>query len=225
MNQPNAPTSPSFWNLCVTSAPKAPWRGFFFGLFLPMMLMQVSSAFGKPLLGVALALGACVVFFIVDTRRTKQLCVFPLITFFMTATQFAAGMFAFRHPDWTALTVITPVVDDATLAVIFLGSLATKTPLILAMLDRETLDKIPGNIRRSSYYLHGWRLVTLLWGVIYVIQPIILAALFFHHVPGAEAIDYMLGWPIVVPCLVLSVAIPRWYWIRNMRRIEEEVGA
>jgi Na+-transporting NADH:ubiquinone oxidoreductase subunit NqrB len=115
-----------------------------------------------------------------------------------------------------------PLIDNAVVAVLFLGSLLTRTPLILAMLDRDTLEMIPEKIRKSPYYPKAWRLVTWLWGLLYVAQIFVLAFLFYHHVPGAEAVDYILGWPIVAVFLVLSVMLPRWYWTVNLPRIEQE---
>lgn len=212
------------WKLFATSIPRAPWKGFVFGLFLPLIVMQIGGALHKDILGVVVALGLCTVFFVVDSWRTKQLSVFPLMTFFMTATQFAAGMYAYRHAEWKMASTVVPLIDNAAVAVLFLGSLLTRTPLILAMLDRDTLEVIPEKIRQSSYYLKAWRLVTWLWGLLYVVQVFILAILFYHHLPGAEAVDYLLGWPIVAVFLVLSVMLPRWYWTVNMPRIDQEHG-
>jgi hypothetical protein len=131
-------------------------------------------------------------------------------------------MYAARHAEWKLASAVVPLMDNAAVAVLFLASLLTKTPLILAMLDRKSLESIPDKIRKSSYYLRGWRMVTWLWGILYVGQTLVLLYLFSHHVPGAEIVDYLLGWPIVSVCLVLSVMLPRWYWTKNMSRIEQE---
>jgi hypothetical protein len=174
------------------------------------------------MLGVELALALCIVFFVVDTLRMKQLCVFPLITLFMITTQCGAGILSAKHPEWASTLIYVPMLDNGVIALAFLLSAITRKPLIMVMLDPESLKSIPEKIRNSSYYLNAWRLVTLLWGVLYVIQPVVLLILHFHHLPGSSVLEYLFGWPFVAIFLVVSVMLPRWYWRKKMPFLEQE---
>lgn len=218
------PPKPSPLNIIFTSLPKVPWKDFLCGLFAPLILMQICGHFHAAVIGSILAIAWGLVFFVVDLIIRRQPNMFALITILMISTQFTAGMFAAHHSDWASTMQFVPILDNVILASLFFVSLLTKKPLILLFLGKETLESVPEKIRKSSYHLTGWRMVTLIWGILYAIQPIFHAYLIFHRSPIAEFIDNLFGWPVVVVLLILSVSLPRWYWIKNMPLIEKEIA-
>lgn len=222
MDQIARKPSLSFWDLFISSLPKVPWHGFVCGLFLPLVLMQIGGMLQTPTFSALAAIGVCVLFFAIEWRRTKQPNAFALITFFMITTQYAAHALAARHPTWTAACSFVAIIDEGTLAVLFFLSLGTKKPLILMFLGKEVTESIPEQIQKSSYYLAAWKAVTFLWGALYAAQTAVLAFLLCHHVPGEKWIEFAFGWPIVMVFLVISVMLPRWYWITRMAAIEQE---
>lgn len=214
----------SLAKLFVTSLPNVPWNGFVFGLFVPLTLMHIGGLLGMPALGAVFAVSFCILFFCCEFVRTRQPNAFALITLFMIATQFAAKALAARMPEHATALSSVGIVDEASLAAIFFLSMWTKRPLVLLFLDRNVTEAIPPKIRRSSYYLTGWRLVTAIWGLLYAAQAMILAYLLSNEVPHAKAIEFIFGWPLVLVLLVVSVMLPRWYWTKNMTAIEQEAA-
>jgi hypothetical protein len=214
--------TPSIWRILVTSVPKAPWTGFVFGLFLPLVLMQIGDLLQMSKLGFFLALGVCAIFFVVDFFRMMWPNAFALITLFMMTTQYGAHALAARYPDRAVACSFVTILDEGMFALLFLFSLCTRKPLILFLLGKDVAESIPETIQKSSYYLPAWKAVTLIWGVLYAVQTGVLALLIFHPLPCKEFIEFFFGWPLVAVFLVISVALPRWYWITNMPAIERE---
>ncbi len=186
--------------------------------------MQASGMAEMPMLGALTAMAVCVLFFAVAWQRTKQPNVFAVITFFMIATQLTAHVLAARHPTWQTAYSFVPIIDEGTLAVVFFVSSCTKRPLILLFLGKEVTEAIPEKIRKSSYYLTAWQAVTFLWGILYTVQTAVLTLLLYHHIPGEKWIEFAFGWPMVLVFLILSVMMPRWYWITRMPAIEREIA-
>ena len=177
--------------------------------------MQFLGVFHAPVTGVVVGLAWCVLFFLVDLTITRCPCIFPLMTSFMVSTQFAAGMHAAYHPK--SALAMSPVtgIDNGLIALVFLGSLFTRRPLILFFLEEETLERIPEKIRKTIYFMKTWNQITVVWGMAYVIQSMLLTVLRVNHSPAEAVVDFLFGWPIVVILLIFSVMFPRWYWAKK----------
>lgn len=43
-----------------------------------------------------------------------------------------------------------------------------------------------------------WNQITVVWGMAYVIQSMLLTVLRVNHSPAEAVVDFLFGWPIVV---------------------------
>jgi hypothetical protein len=210
----------SFWNLFCCSIPKIPWKGFIYGLFIPLMIMHIFEHFQYQLIGIAIAVAVCVIFFVIDITLTKWPCIFPLITTFMVITQYAAGVHAAYHPQSALAMSLVPGVDNGLVGLFFLGSLFTKTPLILFLLDKETVERMPVKIKKTPYYLKAWSYITLTWGIAFIIESLLLTTLHIIHSPYEKFLNFVFSWPLVLVLLFFSVMFPSWYWTKNAADIK-----
>ena len=136
-------------------------------------------------------------FFIVDFVQTRQPSPFAIITLFMFTTKFAAGVMGTHWPQHAKALSFATIFDEGAIALLFFVSLATRYPLVLIFLGEHALAAIPEKIRRSSHYLPAWKLVTLLWAVLYAIQTIVFAVLLYYEIAWRNVVEFIFGWPIV----------------------------
>jgi len=192
------------------------------GLFVPLNIVLIFKLLNNAVTGTYLALGWCILFFLADYVVARQVCVFPLITLFMIATQTAASMYAGYHHGSMLAASLVPGIDDVFVALFFLGSLMTRVPLILFLLDKESVDRLAAKYGKSPHFMLAWREITAVWGVWYIVQSVIVTYLRVTSSPAERAVDFLLGWPIVFLLLLFSVAYPAWYWTK--KGLVTEVG-
>jgi hypothetical protein len=196
------------------------------GLFVPLNILLILKLLNNPMTGTYLALGWCILFFLTDYVVTRQVCVFPLITLFMIATQTAASMYAGYYHGSALAASLVPGIDDFVVALFFLASLMTRVPLILFFLDKESVDRLAAKYGKSPHFMLAWRQITAVWGVWYIVQSVIVTYLRVTSSPAEKAVDFLLGWPIVFLLLLFSVAYPAWYWTRTgiVTEVKKERG-
>lgn len=212
----------SLYRLIRFSLPRIPWKGYLLGLFVPVNIVLIFKLFNNVMTGTILALGWCILFFLADYVGARQVCVFPLITLFMIATQTAGSVYAGYHQGSALAASLVPGIDYLVVALLFLGSLMTRAPLILLFLDKESVNRLAAKYGKSPHFMLAWRQITAVWGVWYIVQSVIVTYLRVTSSPAERAVDFLLGWPIIFLLLLFSVAYPAWYWTR--RGLVTEVG-
>ncbi|MFH1452479.1 MAG: hypothetical protein ABIH00_00685 [Armatimonadota bacterium] len=195
-----------------------PWTGFFWGVFLPVNLIYLFKYFNKPILGVYTALLCCALFFFIYYGITKKINVFPIVTFSMTSIAFIS--FFLRHHKYLYYAVLGS--GDYMLGTIFLITILTPKPFILYFVDEDNLKKIPDIIRDSKYYLRAWKIVTAVWGLMYIKVSLVLTYLRFIHSKDFDYISFVTGWPMVLILLIFSVLFPHYYWSANIKNMEKK---
>ena len=195
--------------------PRIPWKGYLLGLFVPVNIVLIFKLFDDVMTGTILAVGWCILFFLVDYVVARQVCVFPLITLFMIATQTAGSMYAGYQHGSALVASLVPGIDDLIVALFFLGSLITRAPLILLFLDKKSIDRLAAKYGKSPHFMLAWRQTTAVWGVWYIVQSLIVTYLRVTSSPAERAVDFLLGWPIILLLLLFSVTYPDWYWTKK----------
>ena len=211
----NAKGSFSPYRLIRFSLPRIPWKGYLLGLFVPLNILLSFKLLNNAITGTYLALGWCILFFLADYVVTRQVCVFPLIALFMIATQTTASMYAGYHHGSALAASLVPGIDDLVVALLFLGSLVRRAPLILFLLDKESVDRLTAKYGKSPYFMLAWRQITAVWGVWYLVQSVLVTYLRVTSSSAERAVDFFLGWPIIFLLLLFSVAYPAWYWTKK----------
>jgi hypothetical protein len=212
----------TFKELFISSIPKVPWKGFLMGFFIPIMILHAGGWFGMHMLFFYLCLIWCVLFFVIDLWIKKWPCLFPLITFFMVLTQFLAAYHAAVNPDSYLVMALVPGLDNGLMSLFFLLSLFTSKPLVIFMIEKETIEKMNIKIRKSSYFIKAWNKVTLAWGIAFLIESMLLTYLRVTKSSLEAPLDFLFGWPLILILLFFSVMFPKWYWTRNFQTIEKE---
>ena len=86
------------WSIVKLNLSKMPWRDFLPCMFAPLVILEISSSVGAPLLGVYISLAWLVLVAIIIYTTKHVVSLFAIITFIMTLTQFIAIFVATQHP-------------------------------------------------------------------------------------------------------------------------------
>ncbi len=174
---------------------------------------------GKSLMGVGISLAWLCIIIVKSLVSTHSVSLFPIISLLMLVTQTAGGMLAPVH----RIFLLTPSWDNGFLGLIFIGSLLTSRPLVLSLVDKETISPLSAKYGRSAYYLKAWERITVVWGLFYVFQGILLSATCLAHSSFGKALDILFSWPSVLLLLYFSVDYPRHYWEKHAAAMQWEI--
>jgi hypothetical protein len=187
---------------------RVPWLDILMGLFIPLNVMHYFIYLKKPLFGVSFAFFWCVIYAVIMGIIKKKPSMLGLMTAFMILINFGTS-FIMNHP---VLFFITEMLDNSIMGIIFLLSLFTRTPLVLLFVEKESLDRVPDNVKETPYYIKAWKIISAAWGVTFVGFAAILTLMKLHHSPFVGIVDIISGWPAVVLLFAFSVTFPKYYW-------------
>jgi len=209
------------WSIIKLNLSRMPWRDFLPCMFAPLVILEISSAVGSPLLGVYIALSWLVLAAIIIYIMRHVASVFAIITFLMTLTQFIASFVAHSHPIFTLI----PSLDNAVVGLIFIGSMLRPRPFIMSLIGKETIGRTEAQFGKSKYFFKAWFDINIVWGIFYVLQGIFISYTMVLNVDTGKLLDFLLGWPAVLVLLYFSVDYPRWYWSRHWEKMKTEIEA
>jgi hypothetical protein len=189
-------------------AHRIPWFDIFMGLFIPLNTMHFLMYLKKPLAGVAVAFFWSLLYALLSFVIKKKPSMLGIMTAFMILINFAAN-FLVNHP---VLFFVVEMLDNSLMGIAFLISLFAATPLVLIFIEKETLDRMPADIKKTPYYIRAWKIITGAWGISFVGMAMLLTVLKLHHSPLVGIVDVISGWPLVVALFGFSVTFPKYYW-------------
>ena len=200
---------------------RIPWRDFLLGMFAPLMILEISSMVGSPLLGVYIALAWLVLVIALVGIIKHAVSIFAIITFIMMLTQTVAGFLVPQHPFFTLI----PSLDNTILGLVFIGSMLRPRPFIMALIGRETIERTEAKFGKSKYFFKAWFDINIIWGVFYILQGIFLSYTLVLHAEMGRLLGFLLGWPAALVLLYFSVDYPRRYWSKHWDKMKIEIEA
>jgi len=209
------------WSIFKSNLSRMPWGDFLPCMFAPLVILELSSAFGASLLGVYISLGWLVLVSIIIYIRRHVISMFAIITFIMTLTQFIAGFLASQHPFFTLI----PSLDNTIVGLVFIGSMLRPRPFIMALIGKQTIERTEAKYGKSKYFFKAWFDVNIVWGIFFVLQGIFISYAMVLHADTGKLLDFLLGWPAVLVLLYFSVDYPRRYWSRHWEKMKIEIEA
>ncbi|WP_297421286.1 VC0807 family protein [Clostridium sp.] len=112
--------------------------------------------------------------------------------------------------------LISPIVQDILIAIIFLGSLFCKRSLVQIIAEQSYLSNIPEDFKKQPKYAAAWRIVTLSWGILNISQAVIRTILLFSVSMSSYYAISTVYCNISSPVLIaFSILFPRWYWSKK----------
>ncbi len=199
-----------------TSGPSFPWRQLILGALVPITIFYILHRFGQPLTGALLAIGWSVGLLVIKYWHSRRIELFPALAIPIVLIELI-GTLITKNPDFY---LAAAAIDNALWGLLFLGSLVLIRPLI--QIFAELLNPGLGSPEFLSHfeipvqlYRSAWRILTVIWGVVYLFKAFILiitqlklpleAFLIFRTASGL---------PVLVVMLFFTYRFPRWYWGR-----------
>lgn len=189
---------------------------FVMGVVLPVVFFTVLDKQGKTLEGTFVAGVWSIGVVGLEYFKTKQVNVFAVISAIFAAIGLI-GTYLSHDPKFY---LASPIVIDVLLAVVFVGSLFMKKPLILILAEKSMKGKFPEELMSDRRFKHSWFLLSLAWGVLSLSQAGVRIFLLYTVPMNVYfAVSSTYG-NVSTPLLILfSFWFPGWYWKRGKEKI------
>ena len=112
--------------------------------------------------------------------------------------------------------LVSPIIKDILIALIFFGSLFLKRSLIQIIVEQSYLKNVPEDFKKQSKYKAAWRIVTIAWGILNISQAVFRTVLLYSVSMSAYYATSTIYDNISTPLLLaFSILFPKWYWKRT----------
>lgn len=191
-----------------------PWKAMTVGFLIPKGILFIGISLNMLFPGALLAISWCLAVFLAAHFRERKVNIFALLALVMIFLRIAV-ILASKSPT---LYLFAQALDSALYALVFFVSLLFPRSLIQLFAEASGVA-MPDVIRKSPYYDRAWRIITAVWGAVFMIVAVILAMLKMYSLKFAAVVDMLSSWPIMIILIAFTVIFPRWYWTRNIGEI------
>ncbi|QAA33429.1 VC0807 family protein [Clostridium manihotivorum] len=111
---------------------------------------------------------------------------------------------------------IAPIIQDALLALVFFGSLFFNRSLVQVIAEQTYIKNVPDKIKNNPRYQSAWKILTIAWGALNVVQAIIRALLLNHmSMSSYYAFNTTVSNISDALLIVFCIMFPKWYLLRK----------
>jgi len=196
-----------------------PWQEMTIGFLIPKAIFFIGIGWNMLYPSAVVATGWCLAVFWVSYMRHRAVNIFAVLAVIVIVVRIVVVL-ASKSP---VLYMYAQALDSASYGVAFLGSLFFPRSLIQLFAEASSVT-IPEAVRGSVYYVKGWRIVTSVWGMVYMILAVLLVLLRSVSMKAAALIDIIASWPTLVVLIAFTVLFPRWYWSRTVAGASAALG-
>jgi len=109
--------------------------------------------------------------------------------------------------------LVSPIIKDILIALIFFGSLFLKRSLIQIIVEQSYLKNVSEDFKKQPKYKAAWRIVTIAWGILNISQAGFRTVLLYSVSMSAYYATSTVYDNISTPLLLaFSILFPKWYW-------------
>ncbi len=190
-----------------------PHRQVLLGALIPLGLFYLCSRWGQPLLGALLGGGWGLGVGLLWYKRSGHLDPFAGIGTGVAIMQLLLTVMT-RNP---AFYLASEAMGDAMLGLVFLASLLGSRSLIQMFAEEMGAAKrLPDSLRQTPFYQTAWRMVTAVWGGVYLGKAaLLLVAQWGLALEAFLVLRIVAGWPVWALLFAFSFWFPGWYWRRR----------
>lgn len=111
--------------------------------------------------------------------------------------------------------LISPIIQDILLALMFFGSLFFERSLIQVIVEQSYLKNVSEDLKKQPKYKKAWRIITIAWAILNISQAAVrIILLYTVSMSSYYAISTVYS-NISTPVLIaFSIMFPGWYWKR-----------
>jgi intracellular septation protein A len=212
---------PTTWQSIKTNLSLMPWWNFIPSMFIPLTIMDIARIFQAGLLGAGIAMVWLIIFAVLSYVLKREVNVFAIITFLVTATHVMAAFLSRTSPFFD----LVPSLDNFIIGLIFVGSMLRPRPFVMSLVGKDTIQRTEAKFGQSKYFFKAWFDINIIWGLFYIFQGIVVSYTLALQMETGEIFDFIFSWPIVLVLLYLSIDYPHRYWTRHWARMKVEIDA
>lgn len=181
---------------------------FVASIIIPIVLYWYFDRIHMTLTGTVLAGGWSIVVLAYGYMKERKFNLFAGISAGFSAIGVIGALLS-RNPDFF---LVSPIVTDLLMAVVFIGTAVAGKPLILSMALYQMGERIPEKTRNNKNFINAFKIVTIAWGLLSISQAI-LRIILLHSVDRSTyfAISSAYGNISTPVLLLLSFWFPKYY--------------
>ncbi|MDD5596235.1 MAG: hypothetical protein PHY94_08365 [Candidatus Omnitrophica bacterium] len=195
---------PTLWESLLNSFP---WSDMIMGFLIPKMIFLYGLNRKMPFLWGGIALVWCVVVFFMKHVKSHKVNIFAILGVVMILIRIIV-VIAQRDPR---MYLFLLALDNIIIGVICIVSLFFRSS-IMQFFAESLNTRVPEKIKQSVYYPRAWRIVTAVWGLVYVLFSLALVLLQANNLKLVGTIDMLASWPLMIVLFIFSIQFPKWYW-------------
>ena len=188
-----------------------PWHDAVLGYMIPKAIFLVGISRNMLFTGGIVAVAWCLAVFWFTRVRTYRVNIFAVFAVAMIMARIAVVLVS-KSPT---LYLFAQALDNAIFALIFIVSLFWPRSVIQIFAE-ESGAKIPEAVRSSVYYARAWRIITAVWGIVFLLMALVLAVLNLQSLKVVAIIDICSGWPASIILIAFTFWFPKWYWTKKL---------
>ena len=194
----------SLWESLLKSFP---WKDMTLGFLIPKIIFLYGLSQKMPFLWGGIALTWCAVIFFMGHVKTRKVNIFAILGVVMILIRIIV-VITQRDPR---MYLFLLAMDNIIIGAICIVSLFFRRSIM--QLFAESMDtRVPEKIKQSVYYSMAWRIVTAVWGLVYVLFSLALVLLKANNLKIVGTIDMLASWPLMFVLFIFSIQFPKWYW-------------
>lgn len=187
-------------------------RDFVISAIIPVIIFYVFDKLNMTLNGIILSgvwsIGVVVFYFIKDHKINALATIAGVLS--------AIGLICTVVSKNPTFYLISPIVQDFLIAIIFFGSLFLERSLIQIIVEQTYLKNVSEELREKPKYKSAWRILTIAWGILNISQAIVRIVLLHSVAISSYYTLSTLYSNISTPLLIaISITFPKWYWNRK----------
>jgi Intracellular septation protein A len=187
-------------------------REFVVSAVIPLIVFYVFDSMGMVLTGTIVSGAWCVLIVIIGLVRDKKINFIALLSAIFSAIGLV-GTIISQSPRFY---MASPIICDLILALVFIGSIFFPRPVLQAAVENTWGNSIPMKARGTQEYKSMWKILSIGWGIISLIQAVLRTILLYsvsvELYYGISTVYSNVTTPLFI---VLSFTLPKWYLKRK----------
>jgi len=186
-------------------------KEFIISAIIPVIIFSIFDKIGMNLNGIILSgiwsIGV-ILFSFIKERKINALAGMGAIF----AGVGVIGTVVSKNPTFY---LVSPIVQDIIIALVFFGSLFCQRSLIQVIVEQSYLKNVPEDFKKQPKYSAAWRIITIAWGILTLSQAALRIVLLYSVSMSLYYTISTFYGNISTPVLMaFSIMFPKWYWKR-----------
>ena len=184
-------------------------KDFIVSAIIPIIIFYVFDKNGKTIDGIILSggwsIGVVLINYIIE-RKINALAI-------MSVVFSGIGLIGTVVSKNATFYLISPIIQDIIVALIFFVSLFFEKSLIQVVVEQSYLKNTSGELKKHPKYKSAWKILTVLWGFVNLSHAVLKIILFYSVSTSTYyAISTAYGTISSPIFIALSIMFPKWYW-------------